>query len=58
MIVRESKRSRPGPRGIGPTRRRSTCEKDSARAEMEREQSKRDRARGRKQKQKDTTSRE
>ena len=37
MIVRESKWSRPGPRGIGPTRRRSTCEKDRARAEMERE---------------------
>ena len=39
MIVRESKWSRPGPRGSGPTRRRSTCEKagDRARAEMERE---------------------
>ena len=37
MIVRESKWSRPGPRGIGPTRRRSTCEKDHVRAEMERE---------------------
>ena len=37
MIVRESKWSRPGPRGIGPTRRRLTCEKDRARAEMERE---------------------
>ena len=35
MIVRESKWSRPGPRGIGPTRRRSTCEKDRTRAEME-----------------------
>ena len=31
-----------GPRGTGPTRRRSTCEKDCARAEMEQEQSKRD----------------
>ena len=37
MIVRESKWSRPGPRGIGPARRQSTCEKDRARAEMERE---------------------
>ena len=35
--ARQSKWSRPGPRGIGPTRRRSTCEKDRARAEMERE---------------------
>ena len=35
-IVRESKWSRAGPRGIGPTRRRLTCEKDHARAEMER----------------------
>ena len=58
MIVRESKWSRPGPRGIGPTRRRSTCEKDSARAEMEGERSKRDHARGRKQKQRDTASEE
>ena len=31
-----------GPRGTGPTRRRWTCEKDRARAEMEQEQSKRD----------------
>ena len=57
MIVRESKWSRPGPRGIGPTRRRSTCEKDRARAEMEREQyvvSVHDRARERKRKQRDT----
>ena len=37
MIVRESKWSRPGSRGIGPTKRRSTCGKDRARAEMERE---------------------
>ena len=58
MIVRESKWSRPGPRGIGPTRRRSTCEKDRARAEMERERSKRDRARERKRKQRDTASEE
>ena len=35
MIVRESKWSRLEPRGIGPTRRQSTCEKDCARAEME-----------------------
>ena len=58
MIVRESKWSRPGPRGIGPTRRRSTCEKDCARAEMERERSKRDHARERKRKQRDTASEE
>ena len=36
MIVRESKWSSPGPRGIGPTWRRSTCEKDHAKA-VERE---------------------
>ena len=58
MIVRELKWSRQGPRGIGPTRRQSTCEKDRARAEMERERSKRDRARERKQKQRDTASEE
>ena len=58
MFVRESKWSRPGPRSIGPTRRRSTCEKDRARAEMERERSKRDRARERKRKQRDTASEE
>ena len=58
MIVRESKWSRPGPRSIGPTRRRSTCEKDRARAEMERERSKHDRARERKRKQRDTASEE
>ena len=58
MIVRESKRSRPEPCGIGPTRRRLTCEKDRARAEMEREQSKHDRARERKRKQRDTASEE
>ena len=58
MNVRESKWSRQGPHGIGPTRRRSTCEKDCARAEMEWERSKRDRARERKQKQRDTASEE
>ncbi len=58
MIVRESKWSRPGPRSIGPTRRRSTCEKDCARTEMERERSKCDRARERKRKQRDTASEE
>ena len=58
MIVRESKWSRPGPRSIDPTRRRSTCEKDRAGAEMERELSKRDRARERKRKQRDTASEE
>ena len=31
--------------GTGPTRKRSTCEKDRARAEMGHKQSKRDRAR-------------
>ena len=36
-----------GPHGIGLTRRRSTSEKDHARAEMEQEQSKRDHARDR-----------
>ena len=36
VIVRESKWSRPGPHSIGPTRRRSMCEKDCARAKMER----------------------
>ena len=46
------------PRGIGPTRRRSTCEKDRARAEMEQERSKCDRARERKRKQRDTASEE
>ena len=58
MIVRESKWSRPGPRSIGPTRRRSTCEKDRARAKMERERCKRDRAKERKRKQMDTASEE
>ena len=58
MIVQESKWSRPGPRGIGLTRRRSTCEKDCARVEMEQERSKRDRARERKRKQRDTASEE
>ena len=46
------------PRGTGPTRRRSTCGKDCARAEMEQEQSKRDCARERKRKQRDTASEE
>ena len=46
------------PRGTGPTGRRSTCEKDRARAEMEKEQSKRDCARERRQKQSDTASEE
>ena len=69
MVVRESKWSRPGPHGIGPTidsrvtiygwtRMRSTCEKDHARAEMERERSKHDRAREQKWKQRDTASEE
>ena len=44
MIVRELKWSRPGPRGIGLTRRRS-CEKDHARAKKEHERFKRDCAR-------------
>ena len=63
LTTRPSRRDRArvemeaGPRGIGPTRRRSTCEKDRARAEMERERSKRDRAR-RKRKQRDTASEE
>ena len=56
VIVGELKWSRPGPRGIGPTRRRTTCEKDCARAEMEREWSKRDRAKERKRKQRETAS--
>ena len=47
-----------GPHGTGPTRRRSTCEKDCARAEMEQEQSKRDRAREQRRKQRDTASEE
>ena len=51
MIVRESKWSRPGPRGSGPTRRRSTCEIDRAGAVR----CKRDRARERKRKQRDGT---
>ena len=58
MIMQELKWSRPGPHGIGLTRRQSTCEKDRARAEMEWEQSKRDRARERKRKQRDTASEE
>ena len=44
--------------GAGPTRRRSTCEKDRAKAEMEQEQSKRDRATERRLKQMDTASEE
>ena len=58
MIVQESKWSRPGPHGIGPTMRRPTCEEDCVRAEMERERSKRDCARERKLKQRDTASEE
>ena len=54
MIMQESKWSRPGPRGIGPTRRRSTCEKDHAGVVC----CKRDRARERKRKQRDTASEE
>ena len=42
-----------GPYGTGPTRRRLTCEKNRARAEMGHEQSKRDRARERRRKQRD-----
>ena len=44
--------------GTGLTRKRSTCEKDRARAEMGHEQSKRDRARERRQKQRDIASEE
>ena len=51
MIVQESKWSRPGPRGIGLTRRRSTFEKDRVGAVR----CKRDRARERKWKQRDGT---
>ena len=47
-----------GPHGTGPSRRRSTCEKGRARAEMEQEQSKRDRAREQRCKQRDTASEE
>ena len=36
VIMQESKWSRPGPRGIGPSRRRSMCEKDCVRAKLER----------------------
>ena len=42
----------------GPTRRRSTCEKDRARAKMEQEQSKRDCAREQRRKQNDNASEE
>ena len=44
--------------GTGLTRKRSTCKKDRARAEMGHEQSKRDRARERRQKQRDIASEE
>ena len=47
-----------GPYGTGPTRRRSTCEKDRVRAEMEKDQSKRDCARERRRKQRDIASEE
>ena len=47
-----------GQHGIGPTRRRSTCEKDHVRAKMEHKQSKRDRARERRRKQRDIASEE
>ena len=42
----------------GPTRRRSTCEKDRARTKTGHEQSKRDRARERRRKQRDIASEE
>ena len=45
-----------GAHGTGPTRRRSTCEKDCPRAEMEQKQSKRGHARERRRKQRDTAS--
>ena len=44
------------PYGTGPIRRRSTCEKDRARAEMGHKQSKRDHARERRRKQRDIVS--
>ena len=44
--------------GTAPSRRRSTCAKDRARAEMGHEQSKRDRARERRRKQRDIASEE
>ena len=47
-----------GPHGTGLTRRRSTCEKDRARAKMGHEQSKRDRAGERRRKQRDIASEE
>ena len=47
-----------GQHGTGPTGRRSTCEKDHARAKIEPEQFKRDHARERRQKQSDTASEE
>ena len=46
------------PRGIGPTRRHLTREKDRVRAEMEQEQFKRDHPREQKQKQWGTASEE
>ena len=45
-----------GPRGTGPTRKRSTCEKDRSRAKLEQEQSKRDHGREWKWKQRDNDS--
>ena len=53
-IMRETKWSRVA---TGPTKRRSTCEKDRGRVEMEQEQSTRDYAREQKWNQRDTTSR-
>ena len=46
------------PYGTGPSRRRSTCAKDRARAKMGHEQSKRDRTRERRRKQRDIASEE
>ena len=46
------------PYGTGPSRRRSTCEKDRVRAKMGHEQSKCDRARERRRKQRDIASEE
>ena len=46
------------PYGTSPSKRRSTCAKDRARAKMGHEQSKRDRAKERRQKQRDIASEE
>ena len=54
-IVREPKWSR---LATGPTKRRSTCEKDCARAEMEQEQSKRDCAREKKRNKEESKAKE